>query len=58
MKIISLKIDENILGETDKILSNTKKTRNKYINEALDSYNKKQKRSILKKSATKRISFS
>lgn len=48
MKTISLKIDENILGETDKIISNTNKSRNKYISEALDSYNKKQKRTILK----------
>ena len=49
MKTISLKIDDSIFGETEKILSNISIPRNRYINEALDHYNKIQKRKILEK---------
>jgi metal-responsive CopG/Arc/MetJ family transcriptional regulator len=47
MKTISLKIDDSIFGETEKILSRIKKSRNRYINEAIDYYNHHQRRSIL-----------
>ena len=47
MKTVSLKIDDAIFGETEKILSRVKKPRNRYINEAIDFYNKFQKRQIL-----------
>ena len=47
MKTISLKIDDSIFGETEKILSRIKTSRNRYINEALEYYNKLQKRRIL-----------
>ncbi len=49
MKTVSLKIDDSIFGETEKILSQMKKPRNRYINEAIDYYNKVQKRVILEK---------
>jgi len=49
MKIISLKIDDSIFGDTEKILSKIKKPRNRYINEAIDHYNRLQRRSILEK---------
>ena len=49
MKTVSLKIDDAIFGETEKILSRVKKPRNRYINEAIDYYNKFQKRAILEK---------
>ncbi len=49
MKTVSLKIDDLIFGETEKILSSVKKPRNRYINEALDYYNKHQRRLILEK---------
>ena len=49
MKTVSLKIDDSIFGETEKILSNISIPRNRYINEALDYYNKVQKRKILEK---------
>ena len=49
MKTVSLKIDESIFGETEKILTIMKKPRNRYINEAIDYYNKFQKRVILEK---------
>ncbi|NVO19852.1 MAG: hypothetical protein HXX13_09130 [Bacteroidetes bacterium] len=44
MKTVSLKIDDSIFGETEKILSRIKKTRNRYINDALDFYNRHQRR--------------
>lgn len=49
MKTVSLKIDESIYIETEKILTNLKKPRNRYINEALDHYNKHQRKEILEK---------
>ncbi len=49
MKTVSLKIDESIFGETEKILAVMKKPRNRYINEAIEYYNKVQKRIILEK---------
>lgn len=53
MKIVSLKIDDSIFGETEKILSTVKKPRNRYINEAIDHYNKLQQRMILEKKMIK-----
>lgn len=47
MKTISLKIDDSIFIETEKILSKIRKSRNRYINEALDHYNRFQRRMIL-----------
>jgi len=49
MKTVSLKIDDLIFQETENILSKTKKPRNRYINEAIDYYNKVQKRLQLEK---------
>lgn len=47
MKTVSLKIDDSIFGETEKILGKIKKPRNRYINEALDLYNKLQRKQII-----------
>lgn len=49
MKTVSLKIDDSIFGETEKILSRISVSRNRYINEAIENYNKIQKRIILEK---------
>ncbi len=49
MKIISLKIDDSIFGETEDILSRIKKPRNRYINEAIEYYNRYQKRLLQEK---------
>ena len=49
MKTVSLKIDDAIFGETEKILSKISMPRNRYINDALDYYNKVQKRQLLEK---------
>ncbi len=53
MKTISLKIDDSIFVETEKILSKIKKPRNRYINDALEYYNRIQKRAILEKKLKK-----
>jgi hypothetical protein len=49
MKVISLNIDDVIFSETEKIVAMMKKPRNRYINEAIDFYNKHQKRAVLEK---------
>lgn len=49
MKTVSLKIDDSIFGETEKILSQIKRPRNRYINEAIEYYNRLQKRTLLEK---------
>lgn len=49
MKTVSLKIDDSIFGETEKILTRIKMPRNRYINEAIDYYNRIQRRQILEK---------
>ena len=53
MKTVSLKIDDSIFGETEKILLSIKKPRNRYINEAIDYYNRMQNRIILEKKLKK-----
>lgn len=47
MKTISLKIDDSIFGEIENIVSVMQKPRNRYINEAIDHYNRLQKRKII-----------
>jgi len=47
MKSISLKLGNQILIEADSILSELKTSRNKYINEAVEFYNKHHKRKLL-----------
>jgi hypothetical protein len=49
MKTVSLKIDDSIFVETEKILSRMSVSRNRYINEAIDHYNQFQTRQILEK---------
>ena len=53
MKVISLNVNENIFGETEKIVSLMKKSRNRYINEAIDFYNKHQRRMMLEQKLQK-----
>ena len=53
MKKISLKIDDSIFGETERILALIKKPRNRYINEAIKYYNKLQRRLIIEKQLKK-----
>ena len=57
MKTISLKIDDSIFGETERIVSAMQKPRNRYINEAIDHYNKIQKRKIIEEKLKKESSI-
>jgi hypothetical protein len=47
MKNLSLKMDENVFLETERILKKVRKNRNRYINEAVQFYNLLQQRKLL-----------
>jgi len=47
MKNLSLKMDELVFRETEKITAKIRKNRNRYINEAVEFYNLLQKRKII-----------
>ena len=47
MKTLSLKLDESVFKETELVLNDLKRSRNRYINDALCFYNKIQRRKIL-----------
>lgn len=53
MKNVSLKIESVIFDETEKILSWVKKSRNRYINEAIEHYNHFQRQLILEEKLKK-----
>ena len=47
MKTLSLKLDDSVFRETEQVTGYLKKSRNRYINEALDHYNKIQRRKMI-----------
>ena len=47
MKNLSLKMDDMVFNETERITGKISKNRNRYINEAVQFYNLLQKRSII-----------
>lgn len=49
MKNLSLKMDDTIFEETEKIVAKVGKNRNRYINDAVGFYNLLQKRKMLQK---------
>ena len=49
MKILSLKLDDEIFDEAEEITTKLKLARNRYINEAVSVYNQYNKRKLLKK---------
>jgi predicted transcriptional regulator len=53
MKILSLKLDDDIYEEAEKITSKLNLARNRYINEAVSMYNLYHKRRLLKKQLLK-----
>ena len=53
MKTLSLKLDDNVFEETEKVISELKLARNRYINEAVNLYNQFNKRQVLKKKLAK-----
>ena len=57
MKTVSLKMDDSIFGKTEKILSRIRVPRNRYINEAIECYNKVKKRLKLESELVKNDSM-
>ena len=53
MKSISLKLQEQILIETESLLQHLKTSINKYINEAIAFYNQYQKRKLIEEQLIK-----
>ena len=53
MKNLSLKLKDDIFSETEKILNRVKMNRNRYINEAIEFYNKLHRRRLLSKQLSK-----
>lgn len=53
MKILSLKLDDDIFEDAEKMTSKLKLARNRYINEAVKVYNLYNKRRLLKKQLQK-----
>jgi hypothetical protein len=47
MKNLSLKMDEKVFLETERILKKVRKNRNRYINEAVQFFNLLQQRKLL-----------
>ena len=47
MKTLSLKLEDEIFSETEELISQISKTRNRYINEAVDFYNKIYRRRLI-----------
>mgnify|MGYP001280712895 FL=1 len=58
MKTLSLKLDDEIFDEAEKITSRLKLARNRYINEAVNIYNLFNKRRLLKKQLEKESKLS
>ena len=53
MKNLSLKLEDDIFQETEKIVTKVKKNRNRYINEAIEFYNRLHRRRLLSKQLSK-----
>jgi hypothetical protein len=53
MKTLSLKLDDNIFNETEDVLVKVKKSRNRYINEAVAYYNRLNKRNLISRKLAK-----
>ena len=55
MKSLSLKLDEKVFDDTEEITKELKIARNRYINDALELYNKFNQRILLEKQIKKEI---
>ncbi|MCS4435304.1 hypothetical protein [Aquiflexum gelatinilyticum] len=53
MKNLSLKLEDDIFQETELIISKGKKNRNRYINDAIEFYNRLHKRKLLSEQLSK-----
>ena len=47
MKTLSLKLEDQIFNDAEEVISEVRKNRNRYINDAVDYYNHYNKRKIL-----------
>ncbi|MFZ1705933.1 MAG: hypothetical protein WAT79_16425 [Saprospiraceae bacterium] len=54
-KLISVKMDENLLKETDAMVKKLGMSRNKYVNEAVVEYTKAKKKADLEEQIKKEI---
>ena len=55
MKSLSLKLDDEVFKETEKIIAKLDCARNRYINEALEIYNKYNKKKDVEGRVAKRV---
>lgn len=55
MKTVSIKLDDTVLVEIEKNLSWTKKSRGRYIAEAIESYNRQQKRILQRRALLEQL---
>ena len=55
MKSLSLKLDEKLFEETEEVTQELKIARNRYINDALELYNKFNQRLLIEKQIKKEI---
>ena len=55
MKSLSLKLDEKVFEETEEVTQELKIARNRYINDALELYNKFNQRLLIEKQVKKEI---
>jgi hypothetical protein len=53
LKNLSLKLEDKIFQETEKILTKVKTNRNRYINEAIEFYNRLHRRRLLSRQLSK-----
>ena len=53
MKNLSLKMDDAVFDETEKITVKIRKNRNRYINEAVEFYNLLQRRKLISRQLQK-----
>lgn len=53
MKVLSLKLDDDIFEETEEITSKLNLARNRYVNEAVHMYNLYNKKRLLRKQLEK-----
>ncbi len=57
MKSLSLKLDDEVFKETERIIEKLNYARNRYINEALELYNKYNSRKMIKDQLLKESSM-
>lgn len=53
MKTLSLKLEDDIFAETEGLISKINTSRNRYINDAVEYYNKLNKRKLIEKQLAK-----